>query len=237
VFYVAASSKLKFMKCTILATVLLLSMSASAQFQKGNKVLGFGLGFSSGKGETQNSSSAPVNKNNSFNGSLELGFAAKENRLHGFFAGASAGQNKSESRPPANTVSKNESQSFNGGYFTRMYKSLGKGFYVFGDLRGGYFYSQNKNINTNFSTVENTQKTHAVNVSAFPGIAYKWSNRFLLEVRTGDLISIGYNRSINSNNSNNEKFVSNSFSFNSSLGLGFLQNFGIGARWIIGKKA
>ena len=225
------------MKKTLLtATLLLTAYFGFAQFQKGNKVLGFGLGFSTGKSETQNNSFAPISKNNSFNGSVELGFSTKENRLHGFFAGAATGQNKSESGPPTNNISKNQNQSFNAGYFTRMYKSLGKGFYVFGDLRGGYYYTENKNINTNFSNVENTLKIHTASVSAFPGIAYKWSNRFLLEVRTGDLISMGYSRSINTNSSNNEKFVSNNFSFNSSLGLGFLQNIGIGARWIIGQN-
>lgn len=121
-------------------------------------------------------------------------------------------------------------------YFIKKYKLVGKGFYVFGDLRGGYYYTENKNNNINISSVENTQKTHTANVSIFPGIAYKWNNRFLLEVRTGDLISIGYSRSIDTNSGNNEKFVSNNFSLNSSLGIGFLQNFGIGVRWIIGKK-
>jgi hypothetical protein len=226
------------MKKTLLtATLLLTAYFGFAQFQKGNKVLGFGLGFSTYKGENQNNSNSPVNKNQSFNFSTELGFATKQNALHGFFAGAGYGENKTESSQPIYSLSKNQNQSFNVGYFTRRYKSLGKGFYVFGDLRGGYNYSENKNVNVNLNNrQENTQKTHTANISAFPGIAYKWSNRFLLEVRTGDLISLGYNRSINTNSSNNEKFVGNNFSFNSSIGLGFLNNIGIGARWIIGQN-
>lgn len=223
------------MKKTLLTSVCVLTaFFGFAQFQKGNKVLGFGLGFSNGNAETQNNSFAPSSKRSAFNGSVELGFATRENRLHGFFIGASTSKNTSESRQPVFNSSENKTQSFSAGYFTRMYKSLGKQFYVFGDLRGGYYYSENKNINPNFTSLESTQKVHTANISAFPGVAYKWSNRFLLEVRTGDIVSIGYNRSITTNSNNSDKLVSNSFAFNSSLGVGFLQNIGIGARWIIG---
>ena len=224
------------MKRTLLtSSLLLIACFGFAQFQKGNKVLGFGLAFSTGNAETQNNSFAPVTKSNSLNSSVELGFSTRENRLHGFFVGAAASKNTSESRQPVVNISKNRSQSFNAGYFTRMYKSLGKEFYVFGDLRGGYYYTENKNNNGTISNAETTQKIHNASVSLFPGIAYRLRNRFLLEVRTGDIVSMGYNSTINTNNNNNQKFVSNNFSFNSSLGLGFLQNFGIGARWILGR--
>lgn len=215
---------------------MLMALFTFAQFQKGNKVLGLGLGFSSSKSQNENNQSAPVNTNNSYNSSFELGFAAKENKLHGFFAGFGFGKNKSESTQPFN-LSENQTRFYNAGYFTRMYKSLGKSFFVFGDIRGGYTYIQNinKNVN-NFTTNENKQQIHSVNVSFFPGVAYKWTSRFLLEVRTGDIIAIGYSRSINTNNINNEKIIGNNFSVNTSLGLGFLQNFGIGARWIIGQN-
>ena len=211
--------------------MMLTAFFGFAQFQKGNKVLGFGFGLSTAKGETQNSPFTQTNTTHTVNGTLELGFATKENKLHGFYIGSSYNQNRSETNQPFTANSKNTFQSYNAGYFTRMYKSLGKSFYVFGDIRGGYNYAQTKIINT----VETTQKVHGVNAAFFPGITYKWNNRFLLEVRTGDFISVAYNNSTSTNNTNSQKFVSNSFSVNSSLGLGFLQNFGIGARWIVGK--
>lgn len=220
------------MKKTLLtASLLLPAFFGFAQFQKGNKVLGFGFGLSTGKGESQNSQFTQTNTSNSVNGTFELGFATKENKLHGFYIGNSYSQNKSETNQPFSTNTKTTFQSYSAGYFTRMYKSIGKNFYVFGDIRGGYSYAQSKNINT----IESTQKTHGINAAFFPGITYKWNNRFLLEVRTGDFISVAYNNSTSTNNANSQKFVSNSFSINSSLGLGFLQNFGIGARWIVGK--
>jgi hypothetical protein len=79
---------------------LIFSSSAFAQFQKGNQVLGFGLGFSAGKAETQNNSFAPINKNNAFNGYVELGFSTKAHKLQGFFVGAAISENKTESRQP-----------------------------------------------------------------------------------------------------------------------------------------
>lgn len=221
---------MKYALLTLLLT--LITVLTFAQFQKGNKVLGFGFGLSTGKGENQNSPFIQTNTSNAVNGTVELGFATKETKLHGFYIGSSYSQNKTETNQPFSANTKIIFQSYNAGYFTRMYKALGKGFYVFGDIRGGYSYSQNKNSNA----IETTQKTHGVNAAFFPGISYKWNNRFLLEVRTGDFISIGYSNSTSTNNNNNQKFVSNSFSVNSSLGLGFLQNFGIGARWIIGQN-
>jgi hypothetical protein len=230
--YFAASSKLSTMKKTLLtASLLLPAFFSFAQFQKGNKVLGFGFGLSTGKGETQNSTFIQTNTSKAINGTVELGFATKENKLHGFFIGGGYSQNKNESNQPSSIVIKNINESYSAGYFTRMYKSLGKGFFVFGDIRGGYNYNQSKNI----STFESIQKTHGVSAAFFPGVTYKWNNRFLLEVRTGDFVSVGYSKSTVTNSNNDQKFVSNNFSVNSSLGLGFLQNFGIGARWIVGK--
>ncbi|HEX4958300.1 MAG TPA: hypothetical protein VFV46_08995 [Lacibacter sp.] len=203
-----------------------------AQFQKGNKLLGFGLGLSAGKGESQNSQFTQTTRSNTVNGSVELGFAIKENKLYGFYVGGGYSQSSNETNDPFGTDIKMTNQFYNAGYFTRMYKSLGKGFFVFGDVRGGYSYFDFKNK----SASESVQKTHAVSAAFFPGITYKWNNRFLLEVRTGDFIAVGYSRATTTNSSNNEKFVNNNLSVNTSLGLGFLQNFGIGARWIIGQK-
>jgi hypothetical protein len=57
---------------------LIFSSSAFAQFQKGNKVMGFGLGFSAGKAETQNNSFAPIKKTTLSMGTLSLVFQPRD---------------------------------------------------------------------------------------------------------------------------------------------------------------
>jgi hypothetical protein len=233
VFYVATSSKLKIMKHTLLFGFLFfICFGTFAQFQKGNKVLGFGLNFNTGKSEQTGGQFNSTSKNNGFSVPAELGFAGKANRLNGFYLAISNSESKWETNAPLATNRTLTNKSYGLGYFTRVYKSLGKNFFVFGDARAGYTYSEQKDV----ETITSTRKQNSVNVLFFPGIAYKWNNKFLLEVRTGDLINFGYTNSKTTNSSNNIKSTSGSFDFNSSLGLGFLQNFGIGARWIIGRN-
>lgn len=231
VLYVAAKSKLKIMKRTLLFGLLFfIYFGTFAQFQKGNKVLGFGLNFSTGKSEQTSGQFISTSKNNGFSVPAELGFAGKANRLNGFYLTVSNSKSKWETNTPLATNRTLTNQSYGLGYFTRIYKSLGKNFFVFGDARGGYTYTEQKDEETTTST----RKQNSMNVLFFPGIAYKWNNKFFLEVRTGDLINFGYTNSKTTNSTTNIKNTSSSFDFNSSLGLGFLQNFGIGARWIIG---
>ncbi len=219
--------KQKFLLNCVIA--LIFSSSAIAQFQKGDKVLGFGLNISASKSE-QTGSQQYSNNLSSFGLSTGLGFAVNEHQLHGFFVNGNYGISKSKypNQPTAN--SKSDNYNFGAGYFTKIYKPLGKNFFVFGEVDAGFSYSEQKQ-----GVAPQSQKQYGVSVSLYPGIAYKWSNRFLLEARFGDFVSIGYSRNENIS-SNNDRSISNNFGLSSSLGLGYLQNFGIGGRWIIGQK-
>ena len=203
-----------------------LSFSANAQFQKGNKVLGFGLNFQSSSNEINSSAVPQINKNSGFNVSVELGFAKKENRLSGFFLynGYSVSKQEYASQPTSNFKSDN----FNAGagYFTRCYKSLGKNFFVFGEGRAGLNYSQQNN-KTN--TGNSNPKQYGVNAGLYPGLAYKWNNHFLLELRFADFVSVGYSQGTVTS-ANNKKDIQRNFSLGSSLGLGYLNNIGIGTK-------
>ena len=107
--------------------------------------------------------------------------------------------------------------------------SLSKSFYVFGDGRVGAGVGGQKSDPAS-STL------HSFNATAriFPGVAYKWNKNILLEVRFADLLSAGYSRQKTTGSGGTS--VQSGFNLNSNLGLGYLQNFGIGARWIIGNK-
>ncbi|MFY7839313.1 MAG: hypothetical protein ACOVP7_03505 [Lacibacter sp.] len=219
------------MKKTIsLAVTVLLAFNASAQFQKGNKVLGFGLNAGSSKTKLENTTVLQTNNSTSLGLSAELGFAVKENRLNGFFAGTDYSWNKAEFPNQPSVNYKNSYFSTNGGYFTRRYKKLGGDFFVFGEGRIGANYQQS--INNVSSSSEDKMQRVGVNAGLYPGIAYKWNSRFLFEVRFADFVNVGYawqkNKSANGNSS-----TQNGFNLGTSLGLGYLNNIGIGARWII----
>ncbi len=216
----------------VLVFALLFSSSLVAQFTKGNKVLGLGLGFNTNSTEQTSGSSNQTTKNNLVNLSTELGFATGEHSLKGFFINGGFGKYRSENPSQPGSNYKENSYNVGAGFFTRRYKPLGKSFFVFGDGRLGFSYGEKK-VGT---TSSSNEKNYNVSVGIYPGVAYKWNQKFLLELRFADLISTGYTRTQTNNEFNNTKNTSNSFGINSSLGLGYLQNFGIGARWIIGQK-
>lgn len=209
--------------------MLILTISATAQFQKGNKVLGFGINFQSNSNEINSAAVPQINKSTGFNVSVELGFAKKENRLNGFFLNSGYGVSKTEypSQPTINY--KNDNYNAGAGYFTRYYKPLGKNFFVFGEGRAGFNYSQQNN-KTNSSHFN--PKQFGVNAGLYPGLAYKWNQRFLLELRFADIVTVGYSQGTVIA-ANSKKDIQRNFSFGSNLGLGYLSNIGIGTKWIL----
>lgn len=213
-------------KFITLSVIVLLAFNASAQFQKGNKVLGFGLNVQSSKGKNEGQN-IQTSTNNNFQLSTELGFATKENRLKGFFVGAGYSKFKYEISNQPSLTSESETVNFSGGYFDRLYKNLGKNFFVFGEGRASFNYWQQ-----NFSLNNPDIKQYGVSVGLYPGLAYKWNQRFLFEIRFADFVNAGYTYQEQKSN-NNEKSSQNSIGFGTSLGLGYLNNIGIGARWII----
>lgn len=216
-------------KFFILCFLSMLSFSSKAQFQRGNKVLGFGLNFQTSSNEINSSTVPQTTKNSGYNVSVELGFAKKENRLSGFFLNSGYGVSKIEySGQPANNY-KNNNFNIGGGYFTRKYQSLGKNFFVFGEGRAGFNYSQQNNHS---NTTNQSPKQFGVSAGLYPGLAYKWTNRFLLELRFADFVSVGYSQGIYIA-SNNKKDIQRNFLLGSSLGLGYLNNIGIGTKWIL----
>jgi hypothetical protein len=211
-----------------LFTAASLSFSAGAQFAKGDKVLGAGLSFQHGTSESNSVTSPYTGKSNSGGISLDLGFASREHRLSGFYISANAGKSTS-------TYSLQPSLNYNSdyfntgaGFFSRRYQSIGKNFFLFAEGRAGIDYG--KQNNSNNITTERT----SLNIQAglYPGISYKTGKHFLLDLRFGDFVSLGYGHITDKGVGNNKSEQTN-FGFSSSLGLGYLQNIGIGARWII----
>lgn len=207
---------------------LAFSMSVTAQFIKGDKVLGAGLSFQHSINESNAGASPYTGKSNSGSISLDLGFASREHRLSGFFISGGYGKSTNEYSSLPSLNNSTDYFSAGGGFFTRRYQPLGKNFFLFAEGRAGIDYGKQNNSNSN------TGKRTTVNVQAglFPGISYKTGKHFLLDLRFGDFVSLGYNH-ITDKGVGNTKTEQSNFGFSTSLGLGYLSNIGIGARWII----
>lgn len=217
----------------LLTAGILFTGIINAQFTKGDRVLGAGLSIQHNAYESNASSFPYTSKTNNGNISIDLGFANRQNRLSGFYLSGGYGKSKNEyaSQPSSNFNS--ESFGVGGGFFTRRYQPIGKNFFLFAEGRAGVDYG--KQNNSSNSLVE--RKTLNVSAGLFPGISYKTGKHFLLDLRFGDFVNLGYNH-ITDKGVGNTKTEQTNFGFSSSLGLGYLSNMGIGIRWIMpgGKK-
>jgi hypothetical protein len=202
----------------LITSMLLVSFTTFAQFEKGNKVLGLGLNFNSSNNEQAANNFTQITKQTVIGLNTEIGFAKTQNQLHGFFVSGSFGRQRNESLSQPTSISKQDQYNIGAGYFMRRYKSLGKNFFVFGDGRAGFGYGEQNVGATSF----NNQKQYSINAGIYPGIAYKWNRSFLLELRFADLVSVGYTHVETRNGVNNAKNVN--------------KNFGIGVRWILGSN-
>lgn len=218
-------------KIFTLTLLLLIALSSEAQFNKGNKVLGFGLSFYN---QTNNSSIYTPLYTNTYQSlstslTLSIAKAKSETRLNGFFISTGYGNSKDDNASNINDRYQ-ENFSVNGGYFIRKYKPIVNKFYVFGEGAASAGYSRQNIYNAPASS--NKQTNVYTGVSVYPGIAYKWNDRFLFEVRFADFANINFQYGETINNPG-DKNINRSVSFGTSLGLGYFNNIGIGARWII----
>lgn len=207
---------------------LILSLSASAQFTKGDRLLGAGLNISHSNFESNSGFTPYTTKSNNASLTLDLGFAGRANRVSGFYIGGGYGKSKTEYPAQPTTNSSSDNFNISAGFYTRRYRAIGKDFFLFAEGRVGVDFGKNQISNTNTGD----QTFVAVKAGIYPGISYRAGKRFLLDLRFADFASIGYTRNTYKGSSN-IKDVQTTFGFSSSLGLGYLQNIGIGVRWII----
>ena len=213
-------------------TGLVISVTAGAQFTKGDRLLGAGLNITHNNFESNSGFTPYTTKSNNAGLTLDLGFASRENRISGFYIGGSYGKSKTEYPAQPTTNSSTENFTTSAGFYTRRYKPLGKDFFLFAEGRAGVDFGKSKLSNT----LTGDQTMFSVRAGIYPGISYRAGKRFLLDLRFADFVSLGYTRNTYKG-SGNLKDVQTNIGFSSSLGLGYLSNIGIGARWIIpGRK-
>jgi hypothetical protein len=171
----------------ILSLILALFIfSANAQFQKGNILLGGDLSYSGNKSTSQNYSGEA--KYNTGNFDISLGKAIKENAVVGINLGF---------QPLTNTYNTGvglyteKTNNYSIGIFYRVYKSLGKDFYIFGEAGGGYTGSTTNTKDTTGNEIS-TGSGNGGNLYFSPGIAYKVSNKFFIELSIPQIFTIHY---------------------------------------------
>ncbi len=80
------------------------------------------------------------------------------------------------------------------GIFYRLYKNLGKEFYLFGEAGGGYIGSSSTSKDSLGNKVA-TGNSNGGQIYLSPGIAYKISKKFFIELSIPQLFTIAYSSS------------------------------------------
>jgi hypothetical protein len=207
--------------------ILSLSFSARAQFNKGSILLGVQLSYSY---NTYNSTNPNIvqtsdQKTNMATFNISVGKAIKENTVFGIiltYSPYAVNNYYSASLGPL----KYSDNYYAFGIFYRKYKSLGKDFFIFGE---GSAYYEGSTISGKDSLGQKvlSGSTKGGVLIVYPGISYKVSKKFFLEISIPDLFFVQYsssNVSSQPQSSKNEQFnISTSLSSNplTNLAIGF----------------
>jgi len=224
-------------KLTTLTILFFAAITAgTAQFQKGQKLLGGSISYSTGTTKTDQVSNFNSKRSNfSFNPSFAWFTSA--NRLTGFSVGY--GRNKTyQEQLSGSSYQESLSGSGSADVFTeRYYPVINKLFFTLqGRLGVSYTRGKTRGANGTNNEVENQQRGFGINMGLAPGITYQLSPRVLFDLRLNNMLNAGYSRTTSKNvkpGTNASKWTEESFAVSSSLSSGTLGSVGLGFRWII----
>ncbi len=168
-------------KFLLTLTLSLFIMIANAQFQKGNILLGGDLSYSTYTSSTTNT---PDQTSNGGVFNVSLGKAIKENTVVGVNLLYSTNTNTYQG-------GKNVSNGYGIGVFYRVYKNLGKDFYFFGQA-GAQYYGATNYLKDTTGLKSDNSTTNGGNIYLTPGIAYKLSKKFFMELSIPQVFTFGY---------------------------------------------
>jgi hypothetical protein len=214
----------------LLTGIIILSFSflASAQFNKGNILLGGNLSYT---GNTSSGPGQPDLNSNYGNFSVSIGKALNENSVFGI--NISFSPNSTENNFGSNGgVLKLINNNYSAGVFYRKYKSLGKDFFLFGEVGGGYTGSTGSTKDSSGNKLS-TSSANGGNIYFYPGISYKISKKFFLELTIPNLIYASYSSNKFSDPQQSSPQKNTSFDISTSLSSNPLNSLGIGFRLII----
>lgn len=199
--------------------ILSLSFAGKAQFTKGDVLIGNTFSYRS------NSSSTGINQtNHGGNFSVSLGKAINENAAFGI--NLLYGFTNYDQIP-------NKTNFYSVGAFYRKYKTLGKGFYIFGEAGAGY--DGSKQSAKDNSGVEYTYSTsNGGYISFYAGLDYRISKKFFLEISIPSLFIASFDNTTSTyQNANPQTSKGNQFGVTTGLSSNPLNTVGIGFRLIL----
>lgn len=199
---------------------------ANAQINDGRYLLGGSISYTH-QNDAQNSNY----KNSYFYSNIQFGKVLKDNTVAGIIL--SYGNGNSD-----NNIS-NKASKYGAGVFYRKYKSVAKGFYLFGEADALYSYT--KNTQGNFQIGNNGTRyiSNLGSLSFTPGLSYSIFKRVQIELIMQDLVSLSYgvskNEATNIGSSTISSAKSNNFSASINVNSSLVNNFGIGFKFLLGK--
>jgi hypothetical protein len=209
-----------------LLIILSISSLANAQFSKGSILLGGQISFS---GYSSNNYYGDQNSH-AGNFNISLGKAIQENTVIGInlsYLPYTTSNYYSSYNPGPIAYSNN---GYGIGVFYRKYKSLGKEFYIFGEAGAEYTGSTETGKNDSAIKVLTGSSSSGI-IYLMPGIAYKISKKFFLEITIPNLFAASFNnRTTTSQNTIPQTSKSNQFAISTSLSSNPLMSLGIGFR-------
>jgi hypothetical protein len=214
----------------LILTLLFSSFIANAQFKKNDILLGGQLSYSyNSYNQKYVMSNEYDQKTNNGNFTINIGKALNENTIAGInlsYLPMSANNYQTYGLGPL----KYQNNEYAAGVFYRKYKSLGKEFYLFGQAEASYYWSDESGKDSTGHKLL-TGSSWGLELNFFPGIAYKVSKHFFLELSIPDLIIARYQKT--STTSQPSTYVSDYLTISTSLSSNPLNALGIGFRLIL----
>lgn len=211
-------------KILFILSAVLISVSANAQFKKGDILLGGNLGFST-------STSSDTATGNSVSVNVTVGKAINESTVFGvnllyapFWSNYYFGYN-------GIALDSYLQNDFGVGVFFRKYKSLGKDFFLFGEAGANFGWTTQSGKDFNDVKVL-TASGYSATVNVMPGFAYRVSKKFFLELSIQNLFYAQYSSSKTTIQSIDYN-KNSGFSIGTSLSSGLLSDVGVGFRLVL----
>jgi hypothetical protein len=224
----------------IITCAIVFSSICRAQIDKGNKLLGGSIGFTSSKSNSYSGTTTTDSKLTAINLSASYGKAVRNNVVNGFSAGFSFAKNPFTVYDPVvgATVRNNRNRFATAGVFKRRYLPLGKNFYAFGQLSADLTYGQNdyEDLSSGAITQKVMNRSYAANASLYPGLSYQLNKCFMLDLGLGSLVNLGFSHSSRSVNDQRATPKTNTFNLNSNLSLSNLGDISVGFRVLFRHK-
>lgn len=214
----------------LILPLLLLSFGGFAQLQKGNKVLGGTLNYSTSTTQSDNSGVAggETSKTNSFNIGPIVGVFVSDRTVVGLKLNSYS--YSSETTSLNGSVFSNEFNNFGFGPFIRRYFPVKEWVAFYGQADLGY--SSGKTIQTYSSSPNQNyeRSTNTFNLSAALGLAFFPTNWMSVDLSMNPL---SFSHSVNKNEVGSSYPDQNTNSFNFNLSS---QSFYVGAHFFLNKK-